>query len=143
MRRGSPRSSPSSSSSPHDAGQGDFELTPMLDLAFIVLIFLLVAAALGRQAGIAVDRPAALTAEPVPHAAIRVAVTAGDEIWIAERPVDARVVQLELERVHAEYPRGALVVHADRKSSARAVAAVLDAARAAGIEDVAIATQGE
>jgi biopolymer transport protein ExbD len=136
MRRRSPCSSSEASC------QSDIDLTPMLDLSFIMLIFFIVTATFVKEAGIEVDRPAAVSAEQE-NAKFLVAVTAGNQIWIEQRRVDPRSVQLQLERMHAEYSRGGLVVQADRESSAGAVAVVLDAARAAGIADVAISTQGK
>ena len=120
---------------------GAIDLTPMLDVVFILLIFFIVTASFFKDTGIEVDRPEAVTAEPEKSARILVAVSAGDQIWIAGRQADPRAVRREIERLRAANPRGALVVQADAHSSAKAVAAVLDAARAAGIEDVSLSTR--
>ena len=120
---------------------GGIDLTPMLDVMFIMLIFFVVTASYIRGAGVEVERPGALTAAPREAARIVVAVTANDRIWIAGRQTDARAVRNAIERLHAGNPRGALVVQADARSSAKAVAAVLDAARAAGIEVVSLSTR--
>jgi biopolymer transport protein ExbD len=120
---------------------GAIDLTPMLDVVFIMLIFFIVTASFIEEAGIEVDRPGAVTAEQQKSTRILVAVSAGDQVWIAGRQADRRALRREIERLRAANPRSALVVQADAHSSAKAVAAVLDAARAAGIDDVSLSTR--
>ena len=128
-------------SSSDESAQSEIDLTPMLDVVFIMLIFFIVTASFIKEAGIEVDRPEAITAEQKKSAKILVAVSANNEIWIDKRQVDPRTVKLHIERLHAENPKGGLVVQADNSSNAKTVAGVLDAARDAGIEDVAISTE--
>jgi biopolymer transport protein ExbD len=123
------------------SASGAIDLTPMLDVVFILLIFFIVTASFIKDAGIEVDRPEAVTAEQKKSTRILVAVSADDQVWIAGRQADPRTLRREIERLRAENPRGGLVVQADAHSSAKAVAAVLDAARAAGIEDVSLSTR--
>ena len=107
-------------------------LTPMLDVVFIMLIFFIVTATFIKQAGIEVLRPDAMTAEQKPTVAILIAVGPTGEIWIDKKRVDPTSVRAHIERLHAENPKGGLVVQADRKSTNEKLMAVLNAARAAG-----------
>ena len=116
-------------------------LTPMLDVVFIMLIFFIVTANFIKQAGIDVLRPDALTAEQKPTVAILIAVGPTGEIWIDKKRVDPNSVRAHIERLHAENPKGGLVVQADRKSTNEKLMAVLNAARAAGMREVAISTE--
>ena len=116
-------------------------LTPMLDVVFIMLIFFIVTATFIKQAGIDVLRPDALTAEQKPTVAILIAVGPTGEIWIDKKRVDPNSVRAHIERLHAENPKGGLVVQADRKSTNEKLMAVLNAARAAGMREVAIYTE--
>ena len=116
-------------------------LTPMLDVVFIMLIFFIVTATFIKQAGIEVLRPDALTAEQKPTVAILVAVGPTGEIWIDKKRVDPTSVRAHIERLHAENPKGGMVVQADRKSTNEKLMAVLNAARAAGMREVAISTE--
>ena len=124
------------------AGGGDTEidLTPMLDVVFIMLIFFIVTASFVKEAGIDVNRPEAETAQRQESAPILVAVSAANEIWIDRRRIDVRSVRANIERLSAENPKAGVVVQADNKSNTETVAAVIDAARAAGIYDVTLAT---
>jgi biopolymer transport protein ExbD len=116
------------------------DLTPMLDVTFIMLIFFIVTASFVKEAGIEVNRPEASTADQKENVNILVAVSANNEIWIDKRRVDPRSVRSVIERMHAENPKGAVVVQADKASTTETVTTVIDAARAAGVYDVSLAT---
>jgi biopolymer transport protein ExbD len=119
----------------------EINLTPMLDVTFIMLIFFIVTATFIKQAGIEVFRPEALTAELRPTVSVLVAIGPTGEIWIDKKKVEPTAVRAVIERLHAENPKGSLVVQADRKASYEKLSTVLSAARAAGITDVAVATE--
>ncbi len=119
----------------------DINLTPMLDVVFIMLIFFIVTATFIKQAGIEVMRPEALTAEQKPTVSVLVAIGENGDIWIDKQKVDATAVRAHIERLRAENPKGGLVVQADRGAKSEKLMAVLAAARAAGMTEVAIATE--
>ena len=120
--------------------ESDINLTPMLDVVFIMLIFFIVTATFIKQAGIEVIRPEALTAEQKPTVSVLVAISANGDIWIDKQKVDPTAVRAHIERLHSENPKGGLVVQADKDAKTEKVMAVLSAARAAGLTEVAIAT---
>lgn len=119
----------------------DINLAPMLDVVFIMLIFFIVTATFIKQAGIDVLRPVAGSAEEKPTVSVLVAVSEAGDIWIDNRRVDQTAVRAHIERLHAENPKGGLVVQADRGAKMEKVLAVLDAARAANITQVALSTE--
>ena len=121
--------------------ESDINLTPMLDVVFIMLIFFIVTATFIKQAGIEVLRPGALTAEQKPTVSVLIAISESGDIWIDKKKVDASAVRAHIERLHAENPKGGLVVQADRGAKTEKVMAVLSAARAAGLTEVAISTE--
>jgi biopolymer transport protein ExbD len=120
--------------------ESDINLTPMLDVVFIMLIFFIVTATFIKQAGIEVMRPEALTAEQKPTVSVLVAIGENGDIWIDKQKVDPTAVRAHIERLHSENPKGGLVVKADRGAKSEKLMAVLAAARAAGLKEVAIAT---
>lgn len=124
-----------------EEGGGEIDLTPMLDVVFIMLIFFIVTASFIKEAGIEVNRPEASTSNKKENVNILVAVSGTNEIWIDKRRVDKRSVRSIIERMHAENPKGAVVVQADKASNTETVTAVIDAARAAGVFDVSLATE--
>jgi len=119
----------------------EVDITPMLDVVFIMLIFFIVTATFTKESGIEVDRPQAATAQLQEKANILVAINANDDIWIDRRQVDVRALRPIIERLHAENPKGSVVIQADRNSRNEQLVRVLDAARAAGVYEIAIAAQ--
>ena len=119
------------------------DLTPMLDVVFIMLIFFIVTASFTRETGIEVNRPNASTALARENVSILVAVKSNNEIWIDKRRVDVRSVRSNIERLRAENPEGAVVIQADEKATVDTVVKVMDAARQAGVKDVSLATEDE
>jgi biopolymer transport protein ExbD len=134
MRRGFSHLSPQSEES-------EIDITPMLDVVFIMLIFFIVTASFVKESGIEVNRPEASTAEAKPRASILVAVNAQGEVWINKRKVELGQVRANIERLHAENPQGAVVVQADEEAKTRILVGVIDAARAAGVADVSLSTE--
>lgn len=124
-----------------DEEEANIDMTPMLDVVFIMLIFFIVTASFVKESGIDVNRPEASTAVKKDKASILVAISDNNEIWINKRRIDVRAVQANIERLHAENPQGSVVIQADKKSTTETLMKVLDATRAAGIDDAAVATQ--
>lgn len=117
----------------------EINMTPMLDVVFILLIFFIVTASFVKQAGIEVNRPEAATAVKKERANILVAISDKGDIWINKRKVDVRAVQANIERLKAENPQGTVVIQADKKATTDVLIKVMDSARAAGVFDVSIA----
>lgn len=124
-----------------DEEEATIDMTPMLDVVFIMLIFFIVTASFVKEAGIDVNRPDAATAVKKDRANILVAISDKGEIWINKRRIDVRAVQANIERLHAENPQGTVVIQADKKATTETLIKVMDASRAAGVFDVSIAAQ--
>ena len=124
-----------------DEEEATIDMTRMLDVVFIMLIFFIVTASFVKEAGIDVNRPDAATAVKKDRANILVAISDTGEIWINKRQIDVRAVQANIERLHAENPQGTVVIQADKKATTETLIKVMDAARAAGVFDVSIAAQ--
>ncbi len=117
------------------------DLTPMLDVVFIMLIFFIVTASFVKESGIDVSRPDAATAERKERGNILVAISDNDQIWIDRRQVDVRAIRAHIERMHAENPQGSVVIQADKNSKNGLLVQVMDAARLAGVANVSLAAE--
>ena len=124
-----------------DDDEAEVNLTPMLDVVFIMLIFFIVTASFVKEAGIDVNRPNAATAERKEKGNILVAISADNQIWIDRRQVDPRALRANIERMHSENPLGAVVIQADEDSKNKLLVQVMDAARSAGVKNVSIAAE--
>lgn len=115
----------------------DIDLTPMLDVVFIMLIFFIVTTSFVKESGVEIDRPESSAASPRPDAQVMVAITAEGAVWVDGQPVDAHRVGPEVaELVSAE---GGVVVQADRRSTTGLLVEVMDRIRDAGVDNVAVA----
>ena len=121
------------------AGDGSgIDLAPMLDFVMNLLIFFIITTSFVREAGLAVERPVASTAEHKDTGNILIAVSASGEIWMDRRRVDIREVRPTIERLHVERPDDTVVVIADKAARAGLVGEVMDEVQLGGIKDVAI-----
>ena len=121
-----------------DEEENEINLTPMLDVVFIMLIFFIVTASFIKEAGIDVNRPEAITADKQEDASILIAISENDEIWIDRKQTDPRAVRAVIERMHNENPKGSIVIQADKESTNEMLTVVMQAAKLAGVENVAI-----
>ena len=119
------------------------DMTPMLDIVFIMLIFFIVTTSFVKESGIDVNRPTAQTAEKIERGHIIVSIKANGEIWIDKRVIDIRAVRANVSRLHAENPLGSVIIAADRDTKTHVLVQVMDQIRLAGITNASIATEVE
>ncbi len=121
--------------------ESEVNLTPMLDVVFIMLIFFIVTASFVKESGIDINRPDAATAERKEKGNILVAISAENQIWIDRRMVDPRALRANIERMHAENPQGSVIIQADKDAKTGLLVLVMDAARMAGVKSVSLAAE--
>lgn len=118
----------------------EINMTPMLDVVFIMLIFFIVSTSFVRESGIDVNRPSAETSHSQSKTAILVAISADDEIWLDRKPLDLRMVRPAIERLRSEQSEINVVVQADENSSTGQLISVIDQLRLAKVQ-YTVATQ--
>ena len=116
--------------------ESEINLTPMLDVVFIMLIFFIVTANFIKEPGLEINRPDSDTAETQENAAILIAVGPTGEVWIDVRQVKANVVKML-----AANPKGSVVIQADEKAVADTIIKVMDGAREAGVSAISLASE--
>jgi biopolymer transport protein ExbD len=121
--------------------EAEVNMTPMLDVVFIMLIFFIVTASFVKEAGVDVSRPNAETAEQQSRGNILIAIRPNGEIWVDRRSVDVRSLRANVERLRAENPEGTVVIMADKESQTGLLVEVMDQVRLAGVSNVAIAAE--
>jgi biopolymer transport protein ExbD len=122
-----------------NSADSDINLTPMLDVVFIMLIFFVVTTSFVKESGVEVNRPSADTAQSQDNANILIAIRPNGEIWIDGRAVDTRAVRATIERLRVEFPESQVVIQGDRAAPIGLLVKVMDQVRLAGITNVAIA----
>jgi biopolymer transport protein ExbD len=120
----------------------EIDMTPMLDIVFIMLIFFIVTTVFVKEAGIEVNKPEAALSVMPKNANIFIAVTEDGEVWMDKRVIDVDMVRATLERLMAEQPSDVIIVQADKGAEHGVVVEVMDQIKAAGIDRISIATAG-
>jgi len=124
-----------------DQDDNELDLTPMLDIVFIMLIFFIVTTSFVKESGIVVNTPNAQSAQKQENANIFIGISESGEVWIDHRPIDIRSVRAIVARLHAENPEGAVVIQSDAKATTDTMVQVMDQVRLAGIERIAVAAK--
>ena len=121
--------------------EGGIDVTPMLDVVFIMLIFFIVTTTFIREAGIQVNRPNAETATREEKTNILVAISPEGEVWIDRKRVDIRGLRTQIERLRAENPEASVIIQADKDARAGLMVEAMDQARLAGVDNVSISAE--
>ena len=120
-----------------DQGGAEIDLTPMLDVVFIMLIFFIVVASFIKEAGVEVNRPDNNQPDnPEDSTSILVEVASDNQIWMENRRVDIRAVRANIQRLLAEDPEAPVTIKVEKGAEAGIVVDVADAARESGVAAV-------
>jgi biopolymer transport protein ExbD len=118
----------------------DVDLTPMLDVVFIMLIFFIVSASFLKETGLDINWSDS-DPRPTPELQnILITLDSSSQVWIDGRTIDPEAVRANIEHLRIQNPEASVAVQADRQSSIKALVSVMDASREAGIYDVFLAT---
>ncbi len=122
--------------------ESPLDLTPMLDVVFIMLIFFIVTTSFVKESGIEIDRPTARSADRQEKGNVLVAISPEGEIWVDRRPVDLLAVGPLVERRLAESAGAVVIIQSDRKAPVGRLVQVMDQIRLVGVSNIALATEG-
>jgi biopolymer transport protein ExbD len=127
----------------HASREDDTEIniTPMLDIVFIMLIFFIVTTSFIRETGIDPQRPEALTAARQDRGNILIAISATGQIWMDKRQVELESVRQRIEQARNESPESTVVIIADERSETGILIDLMDQIRLGGILNVSVAAQ--
>ncbi|MBN7769983.1 biopolymer transporter ExbD [Marinobacter daepoensis] len=119
----------------------EIDMTPMLDIVFIMLIFFIVSTSFIREAGVDIERPVSDTSEQKESQGVMLAITADSEVWLDRQPVDVRMIRPTLERLKVEQPDLGVMIQADTDARTGLLVKVMDQVRLSGVEQVSVATR--
>ena len=121
--------------------ENPLDITPMMDIVFIMLIFFIVTTSFVKETGVDISRPNAETAERDQKGNILVAISENNEIFIDRRKVDLRAIRPNIIRLKAENPEGSVIIQADQNSKTGLLVETMDQVRLAGVQNVSIAAE--
>ncbi|WP_115718035.1 ExbD/TolR family protein [Gallaecimonas mangrovi] len=119
--------------------EASIDMTPMLDIVFIMLIFFIVTTSFVKESGIDVNRPTAATATKKKSANIFIGIKANGDIYMEKRQVDVERVRANVEKMLADTPEASVVIQADKDAKNGVVVSVMDQVKAAGVDKISIA----
>ena len=122
--------------------EGEINITPMLDIVFIMLIFFIVTTSFVKEPGINPSRPYAETAATKERGNIMIAVSRDDQIWMNKNRVELAGVRQLVEAARAENPESSVIIVADESASTGMVIDLMDQVRVAGVTSIALAAEG-
>ena len=124
-----------------EQGGAEIDLTPMLDVVFIMLIFFIVVASFFKEAGVEINRPDDNQPDnPEDSVSIMVKIAADNQIWMENRRVDIRAVRANIQRLLAEDPEAPVTIKVEKGAEAGIVVDVADAARESGVGSISWAS---
>ena len=129
----------------HIDDEAEINITPMLDIVFIMLIFFIVTTSFVKEQGLEVSRPSNAPPKEIKQkkGPIVVKIDGSSNIRLKGRLLEPKAVQANLEREHAEKPESALIIAAHPDAETDSLVTILDAASAVGIASVNVATSSQ
>lgn len=124
---------------PRETQSSEIDLTPMLDVVFILLIFFIVTTSFVRETGVDINRPSAATAERKAKGNILIAIRDDGAIWIDNREIDVRAVKANIQRLKARFPQSSVIIQSDEAARTGVLVKVMDQVRLAGVQSISIA----
>jgi biopolymer transport protein ExbD len=124
-----------------DEDDADINVTPMLDIVFIMLIFFIVTTSFVKETGISPRKPAAETAVQKPRGNLLIGVTPQGHIWMNKQRIDLNQIRQLVEDAVAENPESSAIVIADEKSPTGVVIDIMDQVRLGGVTNIAVAAE--
>lgn len=122
-----------------DEDESSIDLTPMLDVVFIMLIFFIVTASFVKEAGLQITRPESSSNESESELKnIVLQVTANNEIWLEGRRIDIRSVRANVQRLYAQNPKASVIIQAAPQASNKTIITISDQAREANVYDISL-----
>ena len=119
----------------------EINITPMLDIVFIMLIFFIVTTSFTKETGAAIVKPEAEQAVSLRNGTILVGIKSNDDVWMSKRLIEIREVRSMVEQAKAENPKGSVVIVADKDSRIGTVTQVMDQVKLAGVQGIAISAE--
>jgi biopolymer transport protein ExbD len=119
----------------------EINITPMLDIVFIMLIFFIVTTSFIKETGIDVNRPEAQTAAKKERGNILIAISSTGQIWMQKKQVELEQVRYMVEDAVAENPESSVVIIADQEAATGMLIDVMDQVRLGGVANISVAAE--
>jgi len=124
-----------------DPSVGAVDISPLIDVVFLLLIFFIVTTVFVQETGVEVSKPRAASSEDLQKQAILIAVTAEGRVWHGGREIGMDGVRAVVAAMLEEDDTIPVVIRADAAAATESTVRVIDAAKLAGAQSVSLATE--
>ncbi len=119
------------------------DISPLIDMVFILLIFFMVTTTFVKDMKLDLNRPSAASSTLVNEEVIRVHIDSSREVYIDNQPIKVWAIQSKLRDLLRSSTRKAVLVVTDSEIPVESVIDVIDECKMSGAEDVAVSTTKE
>ncbi|NKI35060.1 biopolymer transporter ExbD [Wenzhouxiangella sp. XN79A] len=119
----------------------EINITPMLDIVFIMLIFFIVTTTFVRETGVEVEKPTAITSEARPQGNVLIGIDSNDQIWMNGSQIELSDVRTLVSRARDENPEGSVILISDKGARTGTLVDIMDQVQAAGVSRMAISAE--
>jgi biopolymer transport protein ExbD len=130
-------------SRPKKQSQEALDLSPLIDMVFILLIFFMVSTTFIKDMQIDLNRPGAASAKPSSSKSIRIFIDNNEKIYVDGQSIRSWVLQSKIRDMIRSEDSSSILVVTDKKVSADTLIDVVDQCRLAGVKDIGVATEAE
>ena len=119
------------------------DITPMIDVVFLLVFFFMMTTNFIRESGFNVDLPSARSGDTVITKKITIGITRAGQIFVNKKKVNAAELIAELRVLAGQRDQPAAVIHADKDTAYKRVIRVMESARLAGVRNVSLVIRKE
>ncbi len=121
----------------------EVDISPLIDVVFILLIFFMVTTTFVKDTQVDLERPGAASGTVASTKALRIVVDRAGALWLGDAPVKPWMLQSRVRDYLRDAVDGSVLVVIDRRVPAEKLIEVVDQCRLAGAEDIGVITDAE
>lgn len=121
--------------------QSNVDMTPLIDVVFILLIFFILSASFQQQNQIKVERPNSQITDTISSISVTVSVDQQGQIWLDNQAVEVAMLTSRIKQKVAQANNVSVVIDVDKSVDSGRLIQVIDKVRIAGVNNVAVATE--
>jgi biopolymer transport protein ExbD len=119
----------------------EINISPLIDMVFILLIFFIVTTVFVEETGVDINRPDAASASQLEKNSILIAVTSQNQVVFGQRDIGVSGVRALVKRLTTQEPEMPVIIQADEGSLTGTLVRVVDEAKLGGARTVNVATK--
>ncbi|MDA0149958.1 MULTISPECIES: ExbD/TolR family protein [Vibrio] len=121
--------------------QANVDMTPLIDVVFILLIFFILSASFQQQNQIKVERPNSQVTDAISSVSVMVTIDDQGQVWLDNQNVEVSMLTARVKQKASQANNVSVVIDVDKSVDSGRLIQVIDKVRIAGVNNVAVATE--